>query len=109
MLSLAELQATETNLDILARKPGSLFNLITELRGLKITLVAGADADTNIAVAGIALVDTLLSVLEFTVADGNLDTIVDQTANCAITSAGNIRCTNSTATSQLIVVWYDQA
>ena len=67
--TLAPLKLNEGNLEILAGKAGGLHALIRELRGLSVTVVNGANANTNIAVSGIATTDTLLSVLEFTISD----------------------------------------
>lgn len=109
LISLSELLGSETNLDILAGKTGSLYNVLRELQGLSFTVVNGANADTNIAVSGIVTTDTLLAVLEFTISGGNLNGINNKTSTSSITSAGNIQCTDSTATSRLIVVWYNKA
>jgi len=76
----------------------------------EVTVVAGANASTNIAVTGINVDDMLLSVL--LVRDPGATTtasVVDETANCSITSAGNIQCTaatNTNAGDRLIVFWY---
>lgn len=109
LISLSELLGSETNLDILAGKTGSIHNLIKELQGLSVTVVNGANANTNIAVSGIVTTDTLLAVLEFTISGGNLNGINNKTSTSSITSAGNIQCTDSTATSRLIVLWYNKA
>lgn len=78
---------------------------VKELQGLKQAVGAGAGANTNIAVAGIALVDKLVGVIEVP-ANGAL---VDRTAASSITSAGNIQCTASTAGNQVIVTYVDVA
>lgn len=70
----------------------------------KTTLVTGANANTNIAVAGIKKgQDALVSVIEVPASAA----LVDRTAACSITSDGNIQCTASTAGNQLIVFWTD--
>lgn len=109
LISLSELLGSETNLDILAGKTGSLYNVIKELQGLSVTVVNGANANTNMAVSGIVTTDTLLAVLEFTISGGNLTGINDRTSTSSITSAGNIQCTQSTATSRVVVLWYNKA
>ena len=69
---------------------------------LKKTLVTGAAADTNIAIAGIRRRDMLLSVIEHPASAA----LVDRTATTSITSDGNIQCTASTAGNQLVVWWW---
>lgn len=82
---------------------------IRELQGLRFTLVAGAAAATNIAVAGIAVADTLVSVLRFDV-DTTLRDITDVTSEAAIRSAGNIQLTTTVTTGdKLLVIWIDKA
>ncbi len=82
------------------------FAVLQELQSLKISIVAGALAATNIPVTGIALVDTLLSVLQV---PANALT-VDRTAQASITSAGNIQLsTTDTTGAMLYVFWYDKA
>lgn len=106
--SLANLIKYQTNLEALKDKDGDLEALFTELQGLTVTVVNGANANTNIAVTNIATTDTLVAVLEFTVATGNLTGITNRTSISSITSAGNIQITSSTATSVLVVVWYNK-
>jgi len=63
--------------------------------------VAGAAADTNIAITGILTTDTIVSCIEVTVTTAAL---VDRTAECVILSDGNIQLTtNSTANDFLLV------
>lgn len=109
LISLSELLGSETNLDILAGKTGSLYNVLRELQGLSVTVVNGAGANTNMAVTGIVTTDTLLAVLEFTISAGNLTGINDRTSTSSITSAGNIQCTQSTSGSRVVVLWYNKA
>ncbi len=83
--------------------------ILVELQGLKFTVVAGAGADTNIAIAGIKTVDTLLFVLALDPDNGTpADQVVDQTANTSITSDGNIQCTNDTTGYDVVVVYRDK-
>lgn len=75
---------------------------------LKITLAAGAGANTNIAISGIATEDTLLSVMELTAAAA-IESCADVTSIASITSAGNIQLTSSSSSNQLIVIWLDNS
>lgn len=109
LVPLTQLTAKQRNLDILAGQDGDLVDLLTEIRGLTFTLTTGAGVSTNIAVSGIATVDTLLKVLEFTVSTGDIQAIVDRTATSSITSAGNIRSTDDTTGSQILVIWYNKS
>lgn len=76
-----------------------------ELQGLKQVVVAGALANTNIAIAGISTADKLVGVVEVPASAA----LVDRTAATSITSAGNIQCTASTSGNQLIVTYIDVA
>lgn len=76
---------------------------------LMFTVVAGAAADTDIAISGITLRDGLVAVLEFqppTAASGD-GLVADRVGEAAITSDGNIQLdTTATTGNQLLVVWY---
>ena|ERR1044072_8472824 len=110
LVTLSDLKQLQNNLNILDDKDGSLYNILKELQGLKINVVAGAGANTNIAVTGIVTTDTLLAVLQFEPDDGTSSTMItNRTGTTSITSAGNIQCTVSTASKQLLVVWYDKS
>ena len=76
---------------------------IAELQSKKISVVAGAAADTDIAVTGIEVGDALGSVIEF--ASG---VPTDRTATTSVTSAGNIQCSEITTGDVLLVEWYDK-
>ena len=81
-----------------------LAQALKELQGLTQTLVVGAAADTNIAVAGIGVDDTIVSVLHNTAG-----VLVDVTAEASITSAGNIQLADTDTTGdQLIVLWFNK-
>jgi hypothetical protein len=86
---------------------------VSELQRLKITVVAGAGANTNIAVAGIATTDTLLAVhRHIDPAATSTAAVVDHTAQASITSAGNVQvsvATNTNAGDRLVIYWYDKA
>jgi hypothetical protein len=72
---------------------------VRELQGLQHTVVAGAAANADIAVPGIATQDVLVGVIQ-------METFVDRKAACSITSAGNIRCSASTVGNHLIVTYF---
>lgn len=80
---------------------GTAAKMILELQGLKQTVVAGAAADTDIAIAGIKVTDTILSVIEFAAG-----VPTDRTSVASITSAGNIQLTVDTTGDSLLVSYY---
>ena len=85
----------------------ALTDLLGELQGLKASAAAGAAVDTNIAVTGIALDDTLVAVIEIDIAG---DAVAIRTAEAAITSAGNIQLdTTNTTASHLLILWADKS
>ena len=63
--------------------------------GTFMTIVAGAAAATNIAVSGIKSTDALINVIATDRTDVGDITVTD----------GNIQCSNSTASKNLIVAW----
>jgi hypothetical protein len=69
---------------------------------LKQALVAGAAANTNIAVSGIQTRDQLVGVFEIPASAA----ATDRTAATSVTSAGNIQVTASTAGNQLLVTYW---
>ena len=71
---------------------------------LQTAVVAGAGANANIAVTGIAVEDTLIAVQESAVTTADP---TDRTAASSITSAGNIQCTAATTSDTLIVLFHD--
>ncbi len=73
---------------------------------IKSAIVAGASADTNIAIAGIALEDTLIAVSHISTT-ASVATIVDALATTNITSAGNIQNTGDTSSDSLMVLYHD--
>lgn len=96
----------------------TLLAAVFELQRMKWTLVAGNTAVTNIAIAGIALVDTIAFVMQIdiavdtgTSATGNkVQDVIDRTSEAAITSAGNIQLsTTNTTGDKLLVVWFDKS
>lgn len=68
-------------------------------------LVTGANADTNIAIAGIKTTDQLICVWESATSTA---LFTDQTAASAILTDGNIQCTNATNSDLLLVLWMSQ-
>lgn len=65
------------------------------------TLLTGAGANTNIALAGAQVGATILRVLEVPTAA----VMVDRTSVASITSAGNLQLTVATTGNQLLVWW----
>ena len=86
--------------------PG-LKDIIQQLRGLKMTVVAGAVAG-NVTVTGIATEDHLISVVHLDMG-GNAET--DLTSEFSITAANTINNTGGTATDSdtLIILYFDQS
>lgn len=78
---------------------------VKELQGLKAAVVAGAGANTNIAVAGIATADIIVASIEHD-PDGT-PILVDRTSTTSITSAGNVQCSVATTGSQLVILYLD--
>lgn len=78
-------------------------------KALRFSAVAGAGANTNIAITNIATTDKLLLCLRLNrdATAANVDWLND-TANCSITSAGNIQSTTNTTGDALFVIWYDK-
>lgn len=71
----------------------------------RFTVIAGQNINTDIAVAGITLDDTLLSVLAF---KDQATVVTDVTGEASITTDGNIQViTTNLATFFLVVVWLD--
>ena len=64
-----------------------------------LVVVAGAGANTNIAVAGIKRKDALVAAIEVPASAA----LVDRTSATSITSDGNIQCTAATTGNQLLV------
>jgi hypothetical protein len=66
-------------------------------------LVAGAGANTAIAVSGIMEKDALISCIEIAVTTGAL---TDRTDTTTITDDGEIKCSAATDSDQLMVMWH---
>ena len=81
---------------------------------LKFTVVNGAAAATDIAIAGIATADKIVGVakLDFTLSEGTPNTRTweasDLTSEASVTSAGNIQLSTTNTTGEVVLVlWLD--
>jgi len=72
----------------------------------KFELVDGDSASTNIPVANVTTSDELVFIGHFST-KANIASLVDDTANCSITSAGNIQSATDTSSDLLMAVWND--
>lgn len=79
-----------------------------EARAVKQTVVDGAAADTNIAIAGIKKdKDEIISVIRLDLESGEkLKAVTDLTAEAAITSDGNIQLADTATTGDRLLVTY---
>lgn len=73
---------------------------------IKVNVLNGAAANTNIAVSGISTEDTIIACLEFATAAA-IATLTDRTSTTSITSDGNIQCTVDTSSDALLLIWHD--
>lgn len=73
------------------------------LGALKVKVVTGAGANTNIAVTGIATEDTVVAAILFTAG------VPSECAAVTIASAGNIKTSTDTSTKPVLVVWLDKS
>lgn len=80
---------------------GGIGKALRELQGLKLKAVAGAAANTNIAVAGIATEDTIVGALEFTAG-------VPAEIPLTITSAGNVQSTTDTTGNVVVLLYFNK-
>jgi hypothetical protein len=78
---------------------GKALASVLRLEHLKLSIAAGAAANTNIAVADIEPGDRIIGILNLT--DNDLP------ANPTIQIAGQVRSTVSTAGDVLLVIWVD--
>lgn len=88
----------------------ALVAAVGELQRLKVNVLAGAAADTNIAVSGIKTEDTILTCLRLNrdATAANID-ITNLTSETAITSDGNIQIDTTVTTGDtLILFWFDK-
>lgn len=106
---LTELKRLSGNLEVMPTTTGtgSIADILKELQGLTITVADGAAADADIVVPGIAMEDTLKSVL---VVDFAGSALTDLTAEAAITAADAIQCADtSSASKRVIVIWFNKS
>ena len=73
---------------------------------IKVNVLAGAAANTNIAVPGITTDDTIIACLDFATAAA-ISTLTDRSATTTIYSNGNIRCSDTTTGNALLLIWHD--
>lgn len=95
----------------------ALARVLEELQGLKCNVLAGAAAETNIALAGIGIDDTILAALLYRdPASAATAAVVKLTpsangAGGGIPIAGNVRfveATNASANDRIVVWWFDK-
>ena len=72
---------------------------------IKSAVVAGAGADTDIAIAGILTTDTIVAVLELVGGGVDVTDANDRTSTTSITSDGNIQCSVATTGDKLWVLY----
>lgn len=109
-MTLRSLSIIQKALDLQSQlnEADSLYNILKELQGLKVSVVAGTTANTDITVSGISTSDTILAVLELVGAGVDVTDIQDETGNASITAANTIQISTDTSGSKLIVLWYDK-
>lgn len=73
---------------------------VSAVSDLKFSTVTGANADTNIAVTGLAVGDNIKHIV-------NLTDLADVALAGMTITAGNFKITASTATKKLLVIWQD--
>ena len=74
---------------------------------LKIDMLAGANADTNIAVAGIEVGDTIIACFHITTTAA-IATMVDIVSEVVILTDGNIQLdSTATGSDSLLLFWVD--
>lgn len=73
--------------------------ILQELRGLTTVVVAGAAANTNIAVAGLKVDDHVQSVVQYA---SGVPSVLTPSAQ----SAGNLQFASATTGNQLVVTFY---
>jgi hypothetical protein len=110
LVSLTDLQNYQNNLELLSDK-NSIHSILKELQGFKVVALAGTTSATNIAVTGIATVDTILKCFQVEPDNGTAATMLtDRTSETSITSAGNIQLsTTNTTGKQLLLFYFDKA
>lgn len=100
--------ATDTSSDLLMTVWNDLSNgdNTRSATALRFEVLTGTTAATNIAVTGAATEDEILFVGHFSTL-ASIATVVDDTANCSFTSAGNFQSATDTSSDMLFVIWND--
>lgn len=78
---------------------------VRELQRQRTAVLAGAAANTNIAVSGIAADDVVIEALYYVITAGNVTDIRDVTAEIVV-AAGNVRVRTTVTTGGRIVLRY---
>ena len=78
-----------------------LRDAILELQSQTVSVVTGGAANTNLTLTGIAVGDSLASVIEY-----EAGVPVDRTSVATINSANTIRVNDTTTGNMLVVTWY---
>lgn len=73
---------------------------VSAVSDLKFTTTTGAGSDTNIAVTGLAVGDTIKHIV-------NLTDLADVALTGMVISAGNFKVTADTTAKKLLVIWQD--
>ena len=80
---------------------------INELQSIKSAVLTGTTADTDIPLAGATVKDTTLkSVLRQDATSGVMEAEIS--ADCAITTDGNLQCTADTSGKVLVVEFWNK-
>lgn len=80
---------------------GTLRKILQQVQGITTTVVAGAAADTDIALAGVEATGTLQSVIMY---NGGVPS--DVTADASITEADVIQLTSDSSGNTLVVTYF---
>ena len=87
----------------------ALTDVLLELQGVKVSVVAGAAADTNIAVTGLTAEDDIVAVLYFPISGGNVTDVQNLTSEVKARGAGVFQLeTTATTGGKLVVLWLDK-
>ena len=88
-----------------------LSQALVELQNLTVSVVAGAAADTDIALTGFTYgTDTIKSVLHFDISGGNVVNVLDKTSEVQAGSVAGAFQLGTTATTGdvLVVIWFNK-
>ena len=80
----------------------TLFTILKELRGISVGVYAGVGAGTDITIASMAAVDTIVAVIDLTTPSNLLPTDF-------VPKAGKLTSINATTGKNLLVVWFNKA